>query len=263
LPDCAIPLAETALLMACEEYPQLEISPYLDQLDAMASAVRSKMRSSDSPMQTIDHINGVLFDELGFRGNRENYYDPRNSFFNDVLERRVGIPITLSAVYLEVARRLPFPISGVGMPSHFLVKYADRSQEIFLDPFNHGSIVTREDCARRLSESFGGSVEFTERFLDAVTHRQILLRMLNNLKAIYVEARSFDKSLAMVDMLLLIEPDDPLQYRDRGLLHRQLRHFSRAARDIEQYLKMVPEAKDKKEMREQLQDLRRIQAMMN
>jgi regulator of sirC expression with transglutaminase-like and TPR domain len=263
LPEGAIPLAETALLMACEEYPQLEISPYLDQLDSMAAAVRSKMRSSDSPLQTIDRINNVLFDELGFKGNRENYYDPRNSFFNDVLERRVGIPITLSAVYLEVARRLPFPISGVGLPSHFLVKYSDRTQEIFLDPFNYGSIITREDCARKLTESFGRSVEFSDRFLDSVTPRQILMRMLNNLKAIYVDTRAFAKSLAMVDMLLLIEPEDPVQYRDRGLLHRQLRHFSRAATDLEKYLKMAPEARDRKEMQEQLQDLRRIQAMMN
>src|SRR6266446_1007862 len=138
LPDPAIPLAEAALLMACEEYPQLEISPYLDQLDEMAAGVRSKMRAGDSPLDTINTINNVLFDVLGFRGNKENYYDPRNSFFNDVLERRIGIPITLSAVYLEVARRLPFPIVGIGMPNHFLVKYADRRQEFLLDPFNRG-----------------------------------------------------------------------------------------------------------------------------
>jgi regulator of sirC expression with transglutaminase-like and TPR domain len=123
--------------------------------------------------------------------------------------------------------------------------------------------VTRDDCAQRLAESFGGSLEFSDRFLDAVTHRQILMRMLNNLKAIYVEARAFDKSLSMVDMLLLIEPNDPLQYRDRGLLHRQLRQFARAARDIEHYLKLAPESKDRQEMQGQLKDLRRIQAMMN
>src|SRR5262245_7570209 len=119
LPDGAIPLAEAALLLACEEYPQLEISPYLDQLDDIAGTVRSTLRAGDSPLETINKINAVLFGTLGFRGNTENYYDPRNSFFNDVMERRVGIPITLSTLYLEVARRLKFPLAGVGAPGRF------------------------------------------------------------------------------------------------------------------------------------------------
>src|SRR6185503_12214273 len=141
LPDGAVPLAEAALLLACEEYPQLEISPYLDQLDDIAGLVQPKLRPRNSPLETIETLNGVLFGVMGFRGNTENYNDPRNSFFNDVLERRVGIPITLSAVYLEVARRISFPLVGVGMPGHFLVKYADRDQEIFMDPFNSGEVL--------------------------------------------------------------------------------------------------------------------------
>src|SRR5215831_2958242 len=125
LPDGAIPLAEAALLMACEEYPQLEISPYLDQLDEIAAAVKSQVPEGSSPRETAARINEVLFDQFGFRGNKDNYYDPRNSFFNDVLDRRLGIPITLSAVYLEIARRVNFPMVGVGMPGHFIVKYTD------------------------------------------------------------------------------------------------------------------------------------------
>src|SRR5262245_43501774 len=139
LPDSAIPLAEAALLMACEEYPHLQVRPFIDQLDDMADQVRSMMRGEDSPRETIDKINNVLFDVMGFRGNTENYYDPRNSFLNDVLERRIGIPITLSAVYLEVARRLKFPIVGVGMPGRFLVKYRRPGEELILDPFNRGA----------------------------------------------------------------------------------------------------------------------------
>src|SRR3989475_6923391 len=135
LPDPAIPLAEAALLMACEEYPQLEVSPYLDQLDAMADMAQESLRDSDTPVQRVEKINTLLFETLGFRGATDDYYDPRNSFFNDVLDRRVGIPITLSTVYLEVARRLKFPIVGVGMPGHFIVKFADRDDEFFLDPF--------------------------------------------------------------------------------------------------------------------------------
>src|SRR5712692_8416164 len=135
LPDSAIPLAEAALLMACEEYPQLEISPYLDMLDNMAEMAAQQLLPADSPVETIRKINTVLFEIFEFRGATGDYYDPRNSFFNDVLERRIGIPITLSTVYMEVSRRLNFPIVGVGVPGHFIVKYSDRVEEFFLDPF--------------------------------------------------------------------------------------------------------------------------------
>src|SRR6188508_2862718 len=174
LPDGAVPLAETALLLACEEYPQLEISPYLDKLDEIAWHVQPKLNAHNSPLDTIETLNDVLFGVFGFRGNTENYNDPRNSFFNDVIERRMGIPITLSAVYLEVARRVGFPIFGVGMPGHFLVKYGDRTQEFFLDPFNSGQILSREDCERRFREMFGDEQEFSERMLDIVSPRQML-----------------------------------------------------------------------------------------
>jgi len=126
LPDAAIPLAETALMIACEEYPQLELSPYLDLLDEIAESAQRKRSPSDSPIETVGKINSVVFDTYGFRGSVEDYYDPRNSFFNDVLDRRIGIPITLSTLYIEVARRINFPIVGVGMPGHFLVKHWDR-----------------------------------------------------------------------------------------------------------------------------------------
>jgi regulator of sirC expression with transglutaminase-like and TPR domain len=263
LPDGAIPLAEAALLMACEEYPQLEISPFIDQLDEMAEAVRATMREKDSPRETIDKINNVLFDVLGFRGNTDNYYDPRNSFFNDVLERRVGIPITLSAVYLEVARRLALPIVGVGMPGRFLVKYRTPLEEVILDPFNRGEILEREDCKTLLTQHFGEAVIFTDRMLERVTHRQILARMLNNLKVIYLKAQTYDKGLAMVDMMLMVQPEDVEQYRDRGLLNLQLRKFEAAAKDLDHYLKVVPDSEDKEEIEEHLRELKRIRAMMN
>ena len=263
LPDGAIPLAETALLLACEEYPQLEISPYLDKLDEIGQKVQSKLGSSRTPLATIDAINDVLFGEMGFRGNTENYNDPRNSFFNDVLERRTGIPITLAAVYLEVARRVSFPLSGVGMPGHFLVKYVDRDQELFLDPFNNGDILTRDDCARRFAQMFGETHPFNEQMLAAVGPRQIVFRMLNNLKAIYLKVHAYDKGLGIVDMMLIADPDAMEQYRDRGVLHAQLRHFDAAAKDFERYIKNSPDSKDRSQVEEHLKELRRIQAMMN
>jgi len=263
LPEGAVPLAESALLMACEEYPQLEISPYLDKLDQIADFVRPKVTSSSSPLDTIDALNDVLFGVVGFRGNTDNYEDPRNSFLNDVLERRVGIPITLSAVYLEVARRISFPISGVGMPGHFLVKYADRTQEIFLDPFNAGQILSKEDCAQRFAEMFGAEREFSERMLAIASPRQMLFRMLNNLKTIYMKAQAYEKSLAMVDMMLMTDPEAVEQYRDRGILEVQLRRFHDAVKDFERYVQGAPDSKDRPQVEEHLKDLRRIRAMMN
>ena len=263
LPDGAVPLAEAALLMACEEYPQLELSPYLDRLDEFAEAVRPKLQQRFSPLDTIDALNDVLFGVFGFRGNTENYNDPRNSFFNDVLERRVGIPITLSAVYLEVARRVGFPIYGVGMPGHFLVRYDDRQQEFFVDPFNGGQILTREDCQQRFTEMFGNEQAFSDRMLSIVSPRQMLFRMLNNLKTIYLKAHTFEKSLAMVDMMLLANPEAIEQYRDRGIIKVQLRRFDAAVRDFEHYVKGAPDSKDRPQVEEHLKELRRIRAMMN
>jgi regulator of sirC expression with transglutaminase-like and TPR domain len=263
LPEGAVPLAESALLMACEEYPQLEIAPYLDRLDEIADFVRPKLRADASPLDTIEALNDVLFGVVGFRGNTENYDDPRNSFFNDVLERRVGIPITLSAVYLEVARRISFPMSGVGMPGHFLVKYSNRTDEFFLDPYNGGQILSREDCARRFAEMFGDEQQFSERMLATSSPRQMLFRMLNNLKTIYIKAQAYEKGLAMVDMMLLADPDAMEQYRDRGIIEVQLRRFHDAVKDFERYVRGAPNSKDRPQVEEHLRDLRRIRAMMN
>ena len=263
LPDSAIPLAEAALLMACEEYPQLELSPYLDKLDQIAEMAQRDIHAADGPIEVVEKINSVLFKTLGFHGNTEDYYDPRNSFFNDVLDRRIGIPITLSAVYLEVSRRLNLPISGVGMPGHFVVKYANRDEEFFLDPFNQGAILTRDDCRDRIREMYGDSIEFHDRLLSRVTNRQILSRMLNNLKLIYLKAQAFDKALAIVEMMLLVSPEDSEQFRDRGLLRLQLRQFEAAGRDLMNYLRTCPAATDRQEIQDHLKELQRIRAMMN
>jgi regulator of sirC expression with transglutaminase-like and TPR domain len=263
LPDAGIPLAETALMIACEEYPQLELNPYLDLLDRIGETAKDRRGSTDTPLHQIRTINAVLFDEYGFRGNTEDYYDPRNSFFNDVLDRRTGIPITLSTVYIEVARRLNFPIAGVGMPGHFLVKYSDRREEFFIDSFNRGAILTREDCRNLLVERYGDAVEFNDRLLARTTNRQILWRMLNNLKDIYVKGHAIDKCLAIVDMMLMVDNEDLTQFRDRGLLRMQLRQFDGAGRDFEYYLEHAPDAQDREEIENHVKELKRIRAMMN
>jgi regulator of sirC expression with transglutaminase-like and TPR domain len=263
LPDAAIPLAEAALIMACEEYPQLDVSPYLDKLDQMAEAAQEALEPSDSPIHTVEKINRVLFETYGFRGNAEDYYDPRNSFFNDVLDRRIGIPITLSTVYIEVARRLRFPIVGVGMPGHFIVKYWDRREEFFLDPYNRGEILSREDCRERLHNLYGDAIEFSDRLLGRATNRQILWRMLNNLKDIYLKGHATDKCLSIVDMMLMVDSEDLTQFRDRGLLRLQLRQFDGAGRDLEHYLQHSRNAEDREEIENHVKELRRIRASMN
>jgi len=263
LPDGGIPLAETALMIACEEYPQLELNPYLDLLDRIAETAKQRRNSTDTPIDQIKTINTVLFDDYGFRGNTEDYYDPRNSFFNDVLDRRIGIPITLSTVYIEVARRLEFPIAGVGMPGHFLVKYSDHREELFIDAFNRGAILTREDCRKLLVERYGEAVEFNDRLLARTTNRQILWRMLNNLKDVYVKGHAIDKCLSMVDMMLMVDNEDLIQFRDRGLLRIQLRQFDGAGRDLEYYLEHSRDAQDREEIENHVKELKRIRAMMN
>lgn len=263
LPDAAVPLAEAALIVACEEYPQLELSPYLDKLDQIAEVARSRISSSDGPVVTIEKINSVLFESFGFRGNIDDYYDPRNSFFNDVLDRRIGIPITLSTVYIEVARRLNFPIAGVGMPGHFIVKYFDHREEFFVDPYSQGQILTRDDCRERLYKQYGEALEFSDRLLARVTNRQILWRMLNNLKDIYLKGHAIDKCLSMVDMILMVDSEDLIQFRDRGLLRLQLRQFEGAGRDLEHYLQHSPQAQDREEIENHVKELKRIRALMN
>jgi regulator of sirC expression with transglutaminase-like and TPR domain len=263
LPDLGIPIAEAALLLACEEYPQLSLAPYLEQLDDIAGDIDNRLKGHRSTLDTIATINEVLFDEYGFHGNSSAYYDPRNSFLNDVLDRRTGIPITLSAIYMEVAQRIGFHIDGVGIPGHFIVKHVSRTEETFLDPFNAGAVMTEADCRDLIRQMNGDDDPDEEHWLRRVTHRQIVARMLNNLKVIYVNGGAFDKALIMLELMVLTDSSDPTLYKQRGMLHLQLRQFGQAARDLDQYLKICPDAPDHEEIDDYLKDIRRIRAMMN
>jgi len=231
LPEGAIPLAEAALLMACEEYPHLEVSPYLDRLDEIADAARPHIAQGAPAKDNAAAINSVLFDQ--------------------------------SAVYIEVARRLNFPVAGVGLPGHFIVKYRYGQEEFFLDPFEGGAFLSIDDCRARFASIYGEEAEFSDRFLSRASHRQILSRMLNNLKRIYLDAQAFDKGHAIVDMMIMVEPDEVHHYRDRGLLRIQLKQFESAAKDLEHYVKLAGESEDRSQIEEQLKELRRIRAMMN
>jgi regulator of sirC expression with transglutaminase-like and TPR domain len=262
-PDPLIDLAEAALLIAKEEYPELVVSAYLCRLDAMAESVRPRIRDPRDPREICAGLNEHLFRQESFRGNTENYYDPRNSFLNEVLDRRVGIPITLSLVYIEIARRLGLPLQGVGMPGHFLVKCSAPGEEIVIDPFGGGAILSIADCQRILDKLFDGRVAFEPRMLAPISSRQILMRILNNLKGIYVKADQYGKALAVVDRLLILHPDSPCDLRDRGLLACQLKRYAEASENLDRYLRLAPQAEDRDVIREHLRSIRERVVALN
>jgi regulator of sirC expression with transglutaminase-like and TPR domain len=217
-PDNRLDLGRAALLIATEQYPGLDILRYVAKLEVMAAAVRAGVTTTDDPLQKIEHLNAYLFEERRFRGNTQEYYDPRNSFLNEVLDRRLGIPITLSVVYMEVGRRVGMPLQGVGMPGHFLMKYADPEGDIYIDPFNKGRVLSRDACEELLQEMYSEPVAFQEDFLAPVGKKQILSRILMNLKAIYMHNKDYLKALSVVERLLIVQPNIAQEMKDRAAL---------------------------------------------
>jgi regulator of sirC expression with transglutaminase-like and TPR domain len=255
-PDDALELGRAALVIARAEYPNLDIAAYLARIDGLAAEVTKHLTGDESgPHRVIAALNYVLFQKYGYRGNRDDYFDARNSFLNEVIERRTGIPITLSVLYMEVAKRIGLPLLGVGFPGHFLVKYQDDQQEIVIDSFNGGDVKTADGLQQLLSATYGTTVALSPRLLEPVTKKQILRRMLNNLKFIYLRRRDFMKALAALDRMMIAEPNTPEDLRERGYVHRVLEYFPQARADFESYLRLAPEAPDASEIRDQLEDL--------
>jgi regulator of sirC expression with transglutaminase-like and TPR domain len=256
-------LALAALLIAKEEYPTLDIGSYLLRLDRMAEAIRTRVGANCEPRKILTRLNQFLFEEEGFHGNSQDYYDPRNSYLNEVLDRRTGIPITISTVYLEVGKRLGLPLVGVGLPGHFLVKLASPESEIVLDPFGGGAETSPTDCQRLLDKLHEGRIALHPRHLAAVTTRQILCRMLNNLKGIYVRTDQYGKALAVVERLLILYPDSASDIRDHGLLACQLKRYGDATRDLDRYLRLAPQAEDHDTIRDHLRSIRERVGALN
>jgi len=222
-PENRLDLARGALLIASEAYPGLDILRYVAKLEVMAAAVRPAVTTTDDPALKIEYLNAYLFEERGFRGNAGEYYDPRNSFLNDVIDRGLGIPITLSIIYMEVGRRVGMPLQGVGMPGHFITKYAEPEGDVYIDPFNKGRMLSRLACEELIQQLYGESVPFQETFLAPVSKRQILARLLMNLKAIYVHTKDYLKALSVVERALIIQPDAEQEMKDRGALRNLIR----------------------------------------
>jgi regulator of sirC expression with transglutaminase-like and TPR domain len=253
--EVAIDLAEAALLIAAEAYPSLDVARYTALLDALADAARAAVERADSELARAQALVHTLAVEHGFSGNRDDYYDRRNSFLNDVIDRRLGIPITLSLVYIEVGRRLGLPLVGVGFPGHFLTKLRGAS-EIVIDPF-FGQILDDAACGERLRQMVGAQATFDRRLLRGAGAREILVRMLRNLKQIHAQAREHEAALACSERILLVEPGLTHELRDRGLLYLELECHAAAQADLQRFLTLLPNDPSAAVVREKLVALRR------
>jgi regulator of sirC expression with transglutaminase-like and TPR domain len=256
-PDPEIDLATGALLVAAEEYPQLREAPYLRRLDLLAERVRDRLGTETAPVLVLDQLCRVLFDEEGFRGNAEAYYDPRNSFLNDVLDRRLGIPITLGIVALEVGWRIGLPLSGINFPGHFLIRYEGEVARLLIDPFDGGRVRWEDEGQELLDRVYGGMVRMRGEFLRPATRADILARVLTNLKGIYLNTRDDVRALSTVDRILILRPASAVERRDRGLLLARIGRTHEAVEDLERYLDYSPAAHDAQRVRTLIEELSR------
>lgn len=259
--DVALDVA--ALDLASIEFPGLDPEVSLSRLNNLAEQVGSRLPLNATGLDFIRAANELLFEVLQFRGNEDDYYDPRNSCLNSVLMRRLGIPISLSVIYIEVARRLGRSVYGVGLPGHFIVAYEDTDSRYWVDPFHAGRILSFADCSALAKETAGVDLRLNPAVLAPVTKRQILVRMLSNLKAIYLRGEAFDKARQVLDLLIEAMPEYAEEYRHRGIVHlRQMNH--RAAReDFETYLRLEPNAPEREQVQKQLLLIERWRAGLN
>jgi len=262
-PEEKIDLGRAALLVARTEFPGLQPGPDLHRLDSLAAEARPHLALQADPAGRVEVLRDFLSGLCGFRGNEKNYHDPANSCLNRVLQRRTGIPITLSVVYMEVGRRAGLPLFGVGLPGHFLVKYQDRQERIFVDPFHHGRILSAAGCRSVFESLHEGRVAFDDQMLAAVDKRSIVLRMLHNLRRIYLEKKQLRKALAVEEMVLALNPASADDLKLRGLLHCQLGHHREGRQDLESYLSTNPDASDAGQIRQTIRELTRVSVLRN
>ena len=258
-----IPLARGALLIAKEEYPDLDVEHYLEHLAALGRAAENAMRDGANTVERVQLLSEFLCERTGFEGNREQYGDTRNSFLNEVLERRLGIPITLSVVYLEVGRHTGLNLYGVSFPSHFLVKAVDERGELIIDPFNRGALLGIDELRARLTQIYGQPVDLHPAMLKVASTRQILARILRNLKAIYLSGADWPHALGALDRILMLEPRSVEEILERAALYERLECFSAALEDFQSFLTQAPDHPAADAAREAALRLARMVARIN
>jgi len=256
-------LAEGALWIAAEAHPDLKVPGELARLDALGRRATERLTPDMDVDRAASAVARLLFEEEGFRGNSTDYYDPRNSFLDDVLERRLGIPITLSVVYVAVAARAGLAAAGVGLPGHFVARVERRGRHRLVDPFHGGALLEPADCEALVARLRPGSGPLDPRWLEPVTTRQIFVRMLANLKAVYSTLGDWPRALGASERIVLLAPDAPEEIRDRGTLRARVGQSMAAVRDWEAYLQRAPEAPDAALVKGRLRALRQALAASN
>lgn len=255
VPDAQLDLARAALLFAADEYHGLAVDQYLARLDFLAAAAAERQGDERDVYEIVTRLAEFLHEEQGFAGNSEDYSDPRNSFLNEVLERKLGIPISLAVIWIEVAKRLRLPIVGVGLPGHFIVKWTG-AEEVLIDPFNGGRVLTVNDCKERLRDIYSSPPRWHDHYLARATNHEIVARMLRNLKATYLQGGDTDRALAIIQKILIVAPDSAEDVRDLGLMHLQ-QHESRLGTEcLEHYLQLAPQSPDADNVRNIIRSVR-------
>jgi regulator of sirC expression with transglutaminase-like and TPR domain len=262
-PEAALDLARAALLIAAESDPQVDVEGELKRLDGWGEQLRAKIAPDANNLQKLARLRNFLFEELGFAGDGKDYFSPSNSLLHQVIERRKGIPLTLGILMMELGWRIGMPLEGVGFPGHFLVRLTGEPGDLLLDPFRHGMSVHEDDCRRMLVEITRGEVPYSPRLIESVDKRQMIVRLLHNLKAAYVKRGEEAEALAVVERLLLIDPNDLTQVRDHGLLLFRLHRFTPALASLMRYLAGAPDAADRADVEATVIALRQQMNSMN
>ena len=257
-----IRLDRAALELATIQYPDLQVEPSLERLNELASQLGDRLRNFNDGRDFVETAQRYLFQELGFHGNERDYFDPLNSCLNQVLERRTGIPVTLSVMYMEIARRLRMPVFGIGLPRHFVIQFDDGKYATYIDPFNGGRTITPRECFE-----LAGARVADPMLLRRVPNRDIVRRMLQNLHSGYLKRKDWMRAVQTLDLLILAAPTDSHELaaalKLRGLLLVELKRFHDARRDFERYLALEPEAADREEVQKQIASIHRWLARFN
>jgi regulator of sirC expression with transglutaminase-like and TPR domain len=255
-PEEMLDLVEASLVIALEDTPGLEIDHYLQQVDGWSGAVRDRLEGNRDIDRIVDSINQLLFEEEGFHGEDEDYYDPRSALLNEALDRHAGLPITLSILYLEVTRRLGVTATGISLPGRFLVKFTGDFGQVVVDPFDGGRVLTNVELQKLLDEMYGGGVRLREHHLRSFSRKEILARELAQLKAAYLAQHDLHRAAASVDRLLILDERDAFEVRDRAGLAMQLHAYAQAVELFERYLALMPHGEDRVRVTQQIQYLR-------
>ena len=269
--DARIDLSRACLLIAQDAYPDLDVERYIGEIERMATRLRARLAPTAAGEERVVALNQLLYEELGYWGNTQDYYDPRNSYLNEVIDRRTGMPITMSILYMELGRRIGLPVEGVSFPGHFLVRVRLRGGMLVLDPFSGGAPQSEDELRSRVkrvipdgvADDLPASELPLDQFLEPATNRQILARVLRNLKGIYRKANKPERMLDVLNRMLLVTPDASAELRDRGYVYQRLECYRAAFKDLTDYAEREPDAPDLDEVRSKLMELSALCARLN